>query len=284
MPTLMDVINRKIPPAAWEEGDNIPWDEPAFSERMLREHLRQDHDAASRRSDKIDEQVRWIDGDLLSGQPAKVLDLACGPGLYTSRLARLGHECFGVDFAPPAVAYARDVAQKEGLACTYALQDIRDAPFGDGFGLVMMLSGQFNVFSREEARKILDKASRALMPGGKLLLEPQRFATVKGDDAARTSWYSATYGLFYADPHLCLTESFWDDNAQTSTTRWFIIDAATGEVSRHAMSNEAYTDEQFRHLLADAGFDDVRFLPSLVGVEDESQSHSFAIVARAPIV
>jgi len=28
----------------------------------------------------------------------EVLDLGCGPGLYASRLARLGHECTGIDY------------------------------------------------------------------------------------------------------------------------------------------------------------------------------------------
>ena len=26
-------------PEPWDEGDNIPWNEPGFSRRMLREHL-----------------------------------------------------------------------------------------------------------------------------------------------------------------------------------------------------------------------------------------------------
>ena len=47
---LGDLIDRALPPAAWSEGDNIPWHEPGFSERMLAEHLTDAHDAASRRA------------------------------------------------------------------------------------------------------------------------------------------------------------------------------------------------------------------------------------------
>ena len=279
---LMDVINRKTPPTPWEEGDNIPWGDPGFSQRMLQEHLCQDHDAASRPAEKIDEQVRWIHGELLSGKPTRVLDLACGPGFYTSRLARLGHTCVGIDVAPAPVAYARDGARREGLACTYVLQDVREADFGDGHGLVMMVSGQLNVFRRDDARRILGKASRALTAGGLLLLEPQTLATVKGTGRTTTSWYSARDGLFSAKPHLCLTESFWDENAGASTTRYLVVDAATGHVTRHALTNEAYTHPQFRWILAEAGFGDVRFFPSLIGVEDPSQAVNLAIVARKP--
>lgn len=280
---LSDLINRALPPTAWEEGDNIPWNDPPFSERMLPWHLRQDSDAASRPFEKIDAQVRWIHEALLAGRHTRVLELACGPGLYMSRLARMGHECHGLDFAPAAIEYARDVALREGLACSYELADVRNAAFGEGFGLAMMISGQFNVFRRNEARGILERAFAALAPGGHLLLEPQRFATVMGDDAAHTSWYSAPSALFSSRPHLCLTERFWDGQTRTSTERFLIVDAATAEVTRHAMSTEAYTDDEYGTLVGEVGFEEVRLLPSLIGIEDESQSVNLAITARRPV-
>ena len=282
MKHLLDVISRKLPPTPWEEGDCIPWSDPAFSERMLKEHLRQDHDAASRRTEKIDEQIAWIHGDLLAGRPTKVLELTCGPGLYTSRLAKLGHECVGIDYAPAAIAYAEDLARKDGLACTYLLEDIREAAYGEGFGLVMMINGQFNVFRRSDARAILAKAYAALAPGGLLLLEPQTFAQVEAEGRKGSAWHSHESGLFSDRPHLWLQENFWDAETQTSTERFFIVDAATGEVTRYAQSNEAYTDEQFREMLTEAGFANVRLLPSLIGVVDESQSYNLVVVGEKP--
>src|SRR5574340_1046753 len=150
MLTLLDLINRMPTPAPWEEGDNIPWDEPGFSERMLAEHLSQEHDAASRRLRKIERQVEWIHSEVLGGRATRVLDLCCGPGLYTSRLAARGHECAGIDFSPAAIAYAKQQAGAGKLACRYQQEDVRQADFGGGFGLVMMLYGQFNVFQRSE--------------------------------------------------------------------------------------------------------------------------------------
>ena len=37
-----------LAPEPWVEGRTIPWDDPGFSQRMLREHLSQQHDGASR--------------------------------------------------------------------------------------------------------------------------------------------------------------------------------------------------------------------------------------------
>ena len=52
MMTLMEMVERKAPPVPWEEGDNIPWDDPDFSRRMLKEHLAQSHHLASRKREE----------------------------------------------------------------------------------------------------------------------------------------------------------------------------------------------------------------------------------------
>ncbi|MCC7146726.1 MAG: class I SAM-dependent methyltransferase [Phycisphaeraceae bacterium] len=279
---LTDVIQRKVPPTPWEEGDNIPWHDAAFSTRMLREHLSQDHDLASRRATKIDEQVQWIHEHVLQSAPTKILDLACGPGLYTTHLAKLGHTCVGIDYSPASIAHAKKCAADEHLACEYLLQDVREAEYGDEFGLVMMIFGQFNVFSRGDARHILGKAFAALRIGGRLLLEPQKYATVKDNGLASASWSSHATGLFSDEPHLCLTEHFWDETSKTSTQRFFIVETSTGAVTRYAMSNEAYSDEQYLPVLIDAGFENIEFFPSLIGVEDDTQSANLVIMARQP--
>jgi len=277
---LLDLVNRPGIPIPWAEGDNIPWNDPDFSARMLREHLSQEHDAASRRLEKIEKQVAWIHGEILAGRPTKVLDLGCGPGLYTSRLARMGHECLGIDYSPASIAYAREQAQRAGLRCTYIQQDIRTAEYGAGYGLAMLTFGEFNVFRPEDAGRILDKAHRALLPGGLLLLEPHTWAAVQRLGERGASWYSAPGGLFSDRPYIVLEERFWDEASAAATMRYFVVDATTGEVAPYAQSFQAYTDARYRDLLVECGFEGARLYPSLTGVEDESQNTLMAIVSR----
>jgi len=278
----MDVVYRSSPPGPWAEGEKIPWNDAAFSERMLAEHLSQAHDAASRRWAKIDQHVRWIHGELLGGRRTRILDLGCGPGLYTSRLAALGHECVGIDFAPAPISYAAEQAEREHLQCTYVHADIRKADYGAGFGLVMLIFGELCVFHPDDAKLILAKAHAALEAGGLILLEPHTFQAVRKMGSRAPSWQGKRTGLFCDRPHLYLAESFWDEASRTATTRCYVIEAETGEVTRHASTARAYTDEQYRDLLAERGFEDIRFFPSLTGAEDESQGDYLAIAARKP--
>lgn len=168
--TLLDLIDRDMAPKPWAEGEKIPWDDPEFSQRMLREHLSQKHDAASRRKNIIQKHVAWIHGHILGGLPSRILDLGCGPGLYTAPLAGLGHTSHGIDFSPASIDYA---VQNAPAGCTYTLGDIRTTEFGSGYDLVMSIFGEFNVFRPKDAQLILQKSNAALNTGGRLLLEVQ---------------------------------------------------------------------------------------------------------------
>jgi SAM-dependent methyltransferase len=277
---LRDIIRRQRVPKPWAEGEKIPWNDPAFSRRMLREHLSQAHDAASRRFELIDTHVDWIHHQILRGNPSRILDLGCGPGLYTQRLTRLGHRCIGIDFSPASIAYAQEQAVEAGLECTYILQDVRTADYGDAYGLVMFVFGEFNVFRPGEARDILEKAWRALVPNGFLLLEPHAFETVVKMGEQPTSWYTAETGLFSEQPHLYLQENFWDTEYKVAITRYYIIDAATGEVACHSSSTQAYTDQEYRSLLAECGFGGVEFYPSLGGSPGSPAGDLIAILCQ----
>jgi SAM-dependent methyltransferase len=276
---ISDILHRASPPEPWAEGDKIPWNDPDFSRRMLREHLSQAHDAASRRSIIIDEHVKWIHRAVLNNRSSRVLDLGCGPGLYCSRLAQRGHTCVGIDFGPASIAYARDFAQAQQLACEYRLADVRYADYGTGYDLAMFIFGEPNVFRPEELQRILREAYAALNDGGRLLLEVHTLEVVQRLGHQRATWYTLEQGLFSDRPHLVLFESFWDEAQAVAIERFYIVDAETGEVAPHSSSMQAYTDEQYRYALQIAGFTDITFYPSLIGAPDERQPDLIAIVA-----
>lgn len=139
-------------------------DDPAFSQRMLENHLSQEHDWASRRRAVIEQQVAWIAGQLPAG--ARILDLGCGPGLHPpagrARLLLYGCGFFtGVDrLGPPAGSGA-------GLDIAYHQQDVRDYAPETPFDFIMMTFAELNVFSAAEARSLVNRCAQWLVPVGK---------------------------------------------------------------------------------------------------------------------
>jgi SAM-dependent methyltransferase len=274
---------------------------------MLAEHLSQAHDAASRRTPLIDAHVAWIHAAVLGGRPAAVLDLGCGPGLYLNRLAQLGHHGVGIDFSPASVAYARATAEAAGLAVEYRLQDLRTATFGAGraapraaapaaatavgpgegtpageYDLALLLYGEFNAFKPQAAREILQKAFEVLRPGGRLLLEPSTFESVAALGAAPAHWYAAETGLWAPGPHLVLQDNGWDAAHCVAVERFVVVDAVTGVPTEHAMTTQAYREEELRALLAAVGLVAIEIFPSLAPGVVAPQVGFFAMLAQKP--
>lgn len=283
--SLLDLTGRPAP-QPWRDGENIPWDEPGFSRRMLDEHLSQAHDAASRRFETIDRHVDFIHRRVLGGRSGRILDLGCGPGLYASRLARLGHHVHGVDFSPAAIAYARETAAAEGLDCRYTLSDMRIARFEPGtYDLAMQIYGEFNVFDPASARRILENVRAALKPGGRLLLEVSTAESVHSISAQPATWSAAPRGLFAETPHLLLREPAWDEASRCAIVRHYLVDAATGTVTRYATTYRAYTTGELTALLESAGFRDACIYPALTGEaeadEPRDQAWNFFVITAA---
>ena len=212
----LSALLTREPPVPWCGDSKLPWSDAAFSSRMLHEHFSQEHGRASRRLDVIHRHVAWIHSTFLSSGPARVLDLGCGPGLYTSRLAKLGHTCVGIDFSPAAIEYARAQADRECLSCEYQLQDVREVHFGTGFDAALLLFGEFNTFSPAEARDLLAAACEALGPSGSLILEVHTEESVRQIGEQPPTWFSTQQGLFSDQPHLCLRECTWHAAARAA--------------------------------------------------------------------
>lgn len=237
----------------WSGAYKIPWDDPDFSRRMLAEHLSQNHDMASRRVEWIDKQVAWIHGYLLGGQPSSILDLGCGPGFYSHRLAARGHRCQGIDFGPASIEYAQQ-HNPTPSQCTFVLGDIRHASFGGPYDLAMMLFGEFNVFAPAEVSAILQGVRAILHPKGRLILETQTPGIVEQASHCEPSEQQCESGLFSDQPYRCRTESRWLPDEDVTVQTFSVMETANNQTRVYRSTTKAWSDHDLMELLTDAGF------------------------------
>jgi hypothetical protein len=85
--------------------------------------------------------------------------------------------------------------------------------------------------------------------------------------------------LFSEKPYICLQENSWNSDTATASVRYFIIDAGTGRVIPHAASYQAYTDAEYRSLLAECGFPNAIHYDSLPGNTEKHQRDFIVFVA-----
>ncbi|GAB1051522.1 MAG: hypothetical protein Sw1PiTSA_26740 [Shewanella algae] len=255
------LISQHLPIRLSPNKSKIPWNDADFSQRMLENHLSQEHDWASRKLAVIERQVDWLCSQLAPG--AKVLDLGCGPGFYTQLLAKRGFCCTGVDFSPASIAYAQQQAQAAGLDIDYQLLDVRSYRPTKKFDFIMMTFGELNVFSTADAKSLLKHCANWLMPNGKLLVEVHSFDEVKRQGQAEPSWQRHSQGLFLDAPHLLLTEHAWDEALQTSSTLFWVIEE-NGKVARFGSRMQAWQDEEYLQLLNECGFNKIQRIDTAV--------------------
>ena len=270
------VIAAREPLRAWGPGvDDLPWGDPEFSERMLSEHLTQDHELASRRLDTIDRQVELLLGwlGLESGQ--SLLDMTCGPGLVARAFARHGIAVTGVDIAPAAIRHAIEITG--GLPCIFIEADAREVPLPVAeFDAAIYLYGQPGVPVPEDQREILTRMRRSLRPGAPIVLEVRDAASV--DRRPEIRWWTGSRGLFGRDEKLVLTERIWDEDARATVERDIVLDIETGALTTFGVTERAYETDEVEALLAGAGFPTVEFHRGWDGLDfDDSASWMVAI-------
>lgn len=264
---LWRIYNRPEPPPLWQNGGNLPWNDPAFSERMLREHLDESHGAATRQAAERAAQLDWLWERLGLAGDARVLDLTCGPGLYAVPLARHGARVTGVDFSPASIAHARRLAGEEGMAgrCTFIESDVRAyEPEPGAFDAALFLYGQLAVFPRHEAAALLSKAAAALRPGGRLVVELLDPARV--DKKSSSWWFTDDTGLWGERPFLHLGERRWNEAERTSIERYYILHLDGGVLDEIILCDQAYEIEEMAAMMRATGFAGVQSYPAWDGL------------------
>ena len=114
------------------------------------------------------EPNRFLVAEVGSLRPGRALDLACGEGRNALWLAERGWEVVGVDFSAVGLDKARSLAASRGLRVELVEADLREwDPPEASFDLVVLIYLHLPAADR---RQVLAAASRALAPGGTLLV------------------------------------------------------------------------------------------------------------------
>ena len=77
-----------------------------------------------------------------------------------------------------------------------------------------------------------------------------------------------------------MQENTWHAEQAVATNRYYVIDAESGAVTRHAASTQAYTDDAYRDLIAGCGFTNLTHYPSLIGTAAPDGFGLLALVAE----
>ncbi len=266
-------------PVAFDPRYELDWGQREYGARLLSEHLDQSHDGASRRTRLIDAHVRRLQ-QVLPGPPARVLDAACGPGLYAVRLARAGYDVTGVDVNVAALRHARTSARSARLAgrTRFVRADLRELGSAlSGFDAALLIYHVLEAFPRAEQVKVLRRLRRALRPGGLLIVEMR----LRPDQLpGRLEWWEVASRSLLADRrHLLLGDSTYDRRSNTYVMREVAV-FDDGRVAVQHTSAWLCPFDSIPRLFARGGLTVERICDGWTGMLATQLSETCVVVAR----
>ncbi|NJD04165.1 MAG: class I SAM-dependent methyltransferase [Ruminiclostridium sp.] len=204
-------------PALWQRSCEPFWDDEHISKGMLEAHLNPDRDAASRKHSDIDHSVKWLQSIIPAG--SKVLDLGCGPGLYTKRLSDAGYDVTGMDYSKRSIAYAKE----HDTRTKYIYRNYLEMDYSEAFDVITLIYCDYAALIPDERKTLLSKIHRALKPNGLFIFDVFTERTFNGK-RDNTSWsYHENGGFWSGKQHLCLEAEYYFENNTAKVNKTIVI-------------------------------------------------------------
>jgi len=197
------------------------------------------------------EEIRFL-RDVIPAE-ARVLDLACGMGRHSARLARAGYRVIGLDRSAELLARAprRRVARRlgahRGCQPSWVRADVRHVPLADGScdAVISMFTSLGYFEDESENYRVLGEIARVLRPGGRLVIE-----TTNRDFLMR---YAPPQSWFERGGLVVLEERTFDAAASRSEVDVIVLEGAERRAYHHSI--RLYTAAELGMLLASLAVD-----------------------------
>ncbi|GIK39238.1 MAG: hypothetical protein BroJett011_30710 [Chloroflexota bacterium] len=214
----------------------------------------------------IEPRVDWLAEDLRLPSGAAILDIGCGPGLYSNRLAARGFRLTGIDIAQPFLDYAQGEADRQGLACVYRHLSLFDLTFEAEFEAVLLINAVTDRLSLAELPSVLAKIWAALKPGGHLIAEfavqPANFSAAP--PTIRESLHFLGRSPWSEQPHAWLVRELTFPTSSERVTHHLIL-AADGQPREYWSRFALHPLSELTDLLARYGLQTLQLFGPALG-------------------
>jgi SAM-dependent methyltransferase len=254
------------------------WTDEYTSQKMLSFHLNGDIDVSSRNTAFINCSTEWIIAKFKIGPGVKVADFGCGPGLYTTRLARTQAEITGIDFSQRSIQYTREVAKSEGLNINYVCQDYLGFDTSDRFDLILMIMCDYCALSPVQRRDMLKKWLTLLKPGGSVLFDVYSLKAFVCKEEKTSFEINLLDGFWSPNKYYGFLNTFKYKNQKVILDKYTIIEADRIRTVYNWL--QYFSPDSLERELKDNGFMIQSIFSDVAGTPFEPDGYEFAVIAR----
>lgn len=273
----LEKINSRPKPFEFYTASDL-WTDEYTSKQMLSFHLNEKIDLSSRNTAFIDRSVKWIVSHFNIGIGTKIADFGCGPGLYTTKLAKMSADVTGIDFSKRSIQYAQEVANREGFSIHYENQNYLEFETAIRFHLILMIMCDFCALSLPQRKKMLTKFHKILEPGGFILLDV--YSLNAFEQREETALYEANLlnGFWSPNKYYGFLNTFKYDGEKVVLDKYTLIEATRTRVVYNWL--QFFSPETLEKEFVECGFTVNKFYADVAGTAFNSQTNEFAVVAK----
>jgi SAM-dependent methyltransferase len=253
------------------------WTDEYTSGQMLAFHLNENVDLSSRKMSFIDQSVDWLVDVLGITAGVSVIDFGCGPGLYTSRLAKIGADVTGIDFSARSIEYARDQARKMDLDIHYLNQNYLDFTSDQQFDVVLLIFCDFCALNPAQRAILLGKFRSILKPGGRIVLDVYSMAAF--EQFNERSYYEKNLlnGFWSPEPYYGFLNAFKYAEEKVTLEKYTIVERAATKVIYNWL--QYFSVESLTKEFQEAGLAVAEVFADVAGHPYHVEGSEFAVIA-----
>ena len=270
-------INSRPAPFQFYTADTL-WTDEHTSGKMLEFHLNESVDLSSRNKAFIDRSAEWIVSRFNIGKGTRIADFGCGPGLYTTLFAEANGDVTGIDFSGRSIRYARDTADKKGLAINYILKNYLEFETDDRYDLITMIFCDYCALSPTQRKTLLGKFHEFLKPGGAVLLDVHSLNTFSEREEIATYEFNQLNNFWAAGDYYGFLNIFTYENEKVSLDKYTIIE----ETQTRTVYNwlQYFSEESLAEEFDEGGFTVEELYSDVAGAAISPRAKDIAVVAR----
>jgi len=205
---ISDILLKTGKPRLYEKGTSFMWTDDHISKQLLSIHLNHNIDSASRKMPSIKATADWILKVQPQNKKLEILDLGCGPGIYTGMFAQCGHNVTGVDISQNSIDYAKKEALSKELTISYIHANYLELELAENsYDLVTLIYTDLGVLLPSERNNLLSFVYRVLKKGGMFVFDVLKDNNIDTKTTPK-NWEAATAGFWKETPYIALSESF----------------------------------------------------------------------------
>ncbi|MDO4169603.1 MAG: class I SAM-dependent methyltransferase [Lachnospiraceae bacterium] len=231
--------------------DNVPYDEWAeYVVSLLKE-------------DEIDDGL--------------ILDLGCGTGSLTEKLAEVGYDMIGVDYSDEMLEIAQEKSHKHGYDILYLLQDMREFElYGTVRAIISVCDSMNYIIDEKDLTEVFRLVNNYLDPEGLFIFDMNTLYKYQVLLADHTIAEDREKMSFIWDNY------YYEDERINEYNLHLFLQEEDGRFQKFTENHyqKAYTIEQVKQALAEAGLEFVAVYDAFTREPPKADSERIYFIAR----